>query len=153
MNIRERLERLTYVTKSFSLCFSWVIGSGEWCQPLSGEFCSLTTPCLTLTELITSYTNIYFCCCQYDAMCHHFPEQPEVFSLTPHFFKPDHQTVGEPWQMCISLKKRHVSNSCARKHVPLKGLTVLGPSAESLWGILVPPLSFHQYKQKSSFKF
>lgn len=134
MSIREWLERLMYATKSFSLCFSWVIGFEEWSHPPLGEIQSLTTPCHS-QNLSFQYPNIYFSWCQYTATCHHFPEQPKVFSLTPHFFKSDCQTVGEPWQICVSRQDLHASNSCVRMHISPAKFNNAGGRMLSRYGV------------------
>lgn len=114
------------------------------------EIQSLTTPCLSLTELIISiYLHIFSLlleCCYVSS----FPRTAKGLLLDTPLLRT---RPSDSNKCAYSCRMFMPPMFWARKHIPLKSLTTLGPNAESLWGISGPLLSFHQNKGKSSFKF
>ena len=127
------------VTRIFPLHFSWVIGFEKWGQYIYeaneisswGRFWSLTTSCSSFTKVIVSIYQYILSILSVRCLLSSFPRIAKVLldTLLLHTRPSDCGQVMIDVQL---LQDVRASNSWARRHIHLKGLTMLGLNAETL---------------------
>lgn len=131
--------RLVNVTRIFPLHFSWVIGFEKWSQYIYeandisswGRFWSLTLSCSSFTKLIVSIYQYTLSILSVRCLLSSFPRIAKVLHDTL-LLQTRPSNCGQGMIDVQLLQDVRASNSWARRHIYLKGLTMLGLNAETL---------------------